>query len=132
MVWPIWLEISQDLSAPQNVKKPYPKHGLLCCDTGKNGETGMDKVTAGNEPSFIERRHNARLRSIFPDARIRIAHFFHGSHDWVDSSVEYLARRVVHESYPDLNTAEVRILITAIERRVADGVRRYLTLEATP
>jgi hypothetical protein len=36
----------------------------------------MDKVTAGNESSITERRHNARLRSIFPDARTRVAHFF--------------------------------------------------------
>ncbi len=91
----------------------------------------MDKVIAGNESSVIERRHNAKLRLIFPDACNCISHFFRGSHDWVDSSVEYVAQRVVHESYPDLSPAEVRILIAAIERHVADGVRQYLALEAT-
>jgi hypothetical protein len=92
----------------------------------------MDNVTAGNKPSTIERRQNTRLRSIFPDARNCIAHFFHGSHDWVDSSVEYLAQRVVHESYPDLSPADVRILVAAIERHVADGVRQYLAVDPTP
>lgn len=93
----------------------------------------MAKMTAaGNEPSSIERRHNARLRAIFADAHNCIAHFFHGSNDWVDSSVEYLAQRVVRESYPDLSPEEVRILVAAIERHVADGVRKYLAIDATP
>jgi hypothetical protein len=92
----------------------------------------MNKGAPGNDPLSIERRHNGRLRSIFPEARIHIGHFFHGSHDWADSSVEYLAQRVVHESYPELGTAEVRILITAIKRQVSDEFRQYLALKATP
>jgi hypothetical protein len=89
----------------------------------------MEKGTL-NGSSTTERRHNARLRAVFPDARHRIAHFFHGSHEWVDSSVEHLAQRVVHESYPDLNTAEVRILISAIKHHLANDVRYYRALEA--
>lgn len=89
----------------------------------------MDKVTAGNEPIFIDRRHDARLRAICPDARIRIAHFFHGSHDWVEGTLEYLAQRLVHESYPDLTTAQVRILITAIERQMLSEARQHLARE---
>jgi hypothetical protein len=92
----------------------------------------MGKTTAGNEPPTVERRHNARLRAIFADAHNCIAHFFHGSDEWVDSSIEYLAQRVVHESYPDLSPQEVRILIAAIERHVADGVRKYQALDAKP
>jgi hypothetical protein len=90
----------------------------------------MEKVTLNSGSSTTERRHNARLRSVFPGARLRIAHFFHGSHEWVDSSVEHPAQRVVHESYPDLSTAEVRILMSAIKRRVRDDVRQYMALEA--
>ena len=86
----------------------------------------MDKVTAGNESSVIERRHNARLRSIFADARTRVAHCFHGSRDWVDGTLEYLAQRVVHEGYPDLSTAEIRTLVKAIERQIVGEARQYL------
>ncbi len=92
----------------------------------------MDKVITGNKPSFIERRQNARLRSIFPDARTRVAHFFHGSRDWVDGTLEYLAQRVVHESYPDLSTAEVRILIAALERQMLGEARQFLAREPAP
>ena len=92
----------------------------------------MDKGTTGNIPLNIERRKDTRLRAIFPDARMRIAHFFHGRPDWVNTSIDNLAQRVVHESYPDLTTAEVRILVAAIERHVTDGIREYLTREATP
>ncbi|HYP68329.1 MAG TPA: hypothetical protein VEP67_08755 [Thiobacillaceae bacterium] len=81
----------------------------------------MQLSVTGKEPP-IERRKNARLRTIFPDARIRIAHFFHGHNDWVESSIDYLAQRVVHESYPDLSSAEIRSLITAIEHRVQESI----------
>jgi hypothetical protein len=86
----------------------------------------MDKVTAGSEPTFIERRHDARLRAICPHARSHIAHLFHGSRDWVEGTLEYLAQRVVHEAYPDLCAAEVRILITAIECQMAGEARQCL------
>jgi hypothetical protein len=36
----------------------------------------------------------------------------------VGSSIEHLALRLVHEAYPDLSSQEVRILLTAIERRL--------------
>jgi hypothetical protein len=87
----------------------------------------MYQMTAGSEPSFTERRCNPKVRAVFPDARSRIAHFFHGSLEWVGSPVEFLAQRVVHESYPDLGTAEIRLLIAAIERDVRAGVRLYHT-----
>jgi hypothetical protein len=90
----------------------------------------MEKSSAANESSMIERRLNARLRSIFPDASFCIAAFFHGSHDWMDTSIEYLAHRLVHESYPSLSPEEIRILVAAVERQVADGIRQYQALEA--
>ena len=86
----------------------------------------MDKVTAGNKSLVGERRHNARLRSIFPDARTRVAHCFHGSRDWVDGTLEYLAQRVVHEGFPDINAAEIHMLIKAIERQMVGEARQYL------
>lgn len=78
----------------------------------------MINAATGNEPLAIERRRNTRLRSIFPDARIRIAHFFHEKNDWAGSSIDYLAQRVVHEAYPDLRYVEVCILVAAIENHL--------------
>ena len=92
----------------------------------------MDNVTAGNESSVVDRRHNARLRSIFADARTRVAHCFHGSRDWVDGTLEYLAQRVVHEGYPDLSTTEIHMLIKAIERQMVGEARQYLAQLTTP
>jgi hypothetical protein len=71
-----------------------------------------------------ERRRNLKLRGIFPDAKIRIDHFFHARTDWAGSPTDYLALRVIHEHYPDLSSAEVRTLMTAIERRVQEEVAR--------
>jgi hypothetical protein len=65
-----------------------------------------------------ERRANMKLRAIYPDARIRIAHFFHAHTDWAGSPKDYLALRVIHEAYPILTSAEVRTLVNAIELKV--------------
>ena len=65
----------------------------------------------------VERRIHPHLRSIFSDARLRIDHFFHDSNNWAGTPIDYLALRVVHESYPDLSTQDVRLLVAAIERR---------------
>jgi len=63
-----------------------------------------------------ERRHHPHLRAIYPEARVHIDHLFHNRHDWVDTPIEYLAHRVVHETYPHLRTEDVRILVAAIEQ----------------
>ncbi len=73
--------------------------------------------------SHGERRCNQRLREIFPDARIRIDHFFHSRIDWAGSPIDYLALRVIHEAYPDLSAHDVLILMQAIEARY-QGVAR--------
>lgn len=65
-----------------------------------------------------ERRGNMKLRAIYPDARIRIQHFFHAHTDWAGSPKDYLALRVIHEAYPILSSAEVRTLVNAIELKV--------------
>jgi hypothetical protein len=84
-------------------------------------ETGMDESATGKERLGTERRKNTRLRAIFPDASMRIAHFFHGHNDWVKSSIDYMAERLVHEAYPDLSGAEVHSLVTAIEHRIQEA-----------
>ena len=63
-----------------------------------------------------ERRRHPHLRAIYPEARVHIDHLFHNRHDWVDTPIEYLAHRVVHEAYPDLRSEDVRILVAAIEQ----------------
>lgn len=64
-----------------------------------------------------ERRQHHHLRAIYDDARVRIDHFFHSSPEWANSPMDYLAHRVVHEAYPSLTPQDVRVLVSAIERR---------------
>lgn len=65
-----------------------------------------------------DRRQNLRLRAIYDEARGRIEHCFHHRPDWAGSSIDHLALRIVHEAYPELAAAEVRLLVEAIERKV--------------
>ena len=80
----------------------------------------METDTLDNRLS--ERRQHPKLRSIFPDARVRIDHFFHQHDEWAGSSIDYLALRVIHEAYPDLSHEEVRVLMNAVEQRVQQEV----------
>jgi len=63
-----------------------------------------------------ERRIYPQLRAIYPDARLHIDHVFHNRHDWAGSPIDYVAHRIIHETYPQLVSSEVRILVGAIER----------------
>lgn len=63
-----------------------------------------------------ERRRYPHLRAIYPDARLRIDHVFHNRHDWAGSPIDYVAHRIIHETYPQLDSSEVRLLVGAIER----------------
>ncbi len=63
-----------------------------------------------------ERRQHHRLRTIYGEVKEKLEHFFHSKHDWAGSSIDYLALRIVHESYPELSSDEVRTLVAAIER----------------
>lgn len=74
----------------------------------------------------VDRRAHPHLRAIFSDARIRIDHFFHDSSNWAGTPIDYLALRVVHEAYPDLNTQDVRTLVAAIERRYEQQVSEQI------
>ena len=62
-----------------------------------------------------ERRRYPHLRALYPDARTHIDHIFH-NHDWAGSPIDYLAHRLIHETYPHLGSKDVRILVAAIER----------------
>lgn len=66
----------------------------------------------------MERRKHPNLRAIFAEAKGRLDHVFNHTTDWAGSDRDYLALRVIHEAYPELNADEVRILTHAIERRV--------------
>jgi hypothetical protein len=82
---------------------------------------------SGNPP-LPERRHDLRLREIFDGAALHLAHQFHGHDDWSGTSHDFLALRSLHERYPELSTAEVRSLATAIGQRLqTDGYIHKLT-----
>jgi hypothetical protein len=76
--------------------------------------------THSNTGAATERRKNHQLRAIFAEAKDRLDHVFNHTTDWAGSDRDYLALRVIHEAYPELNADEVRILTHAIERRVKD------------
>lgn len=77
----------------------------------------MDTTAADKGARQHERRHHHHLRAIYEEARTRIDHFFHSGTEWANSPMDYLAHRVVHEAYPNLTSQDVRVLVTAIERR---------------
>ncbi|MBI5329630.1 MAG: hypothetical protein HZB71_03355 [Betaproteobacteria bacterium] len=77
----------------------------------------MDSHTEPQGIAQRERRQHPHLRAIYPDARGRIDHFFHNTHEWAGSPIDYLAHRLIHEAYPQLTTADVRVLVGAIERK---------------
>lgn len=64
-----------------------------------------------------ERRVHPHLRDLYDDAIARIDHAFHHHHEWAGSSINFLARRVVHEAYPDLHGNDIEVLAAAIERQ---------------
>lgn len=68
----------------------------------------------------MERRKHPNLRALFNEAKGRLDHVFNHSTDWAGSDRDYLALRVIHDAYPELNADEVKILTHAIERRVKD------------
>jgi hypothetical protein len=69
-------------------------------------------------PPRPERRTHPHLRKVFHGAARRIDHFFHGQDDWVGTSQDFLALRIVHEHYPELSPGDVRTLVGAIGRRI--------------
>ncbi len=72
----------------------------------------------------MERRKHQKLRAIFSEAKGRLDQVFNHTADWAGSDRDYLALRVIHEAYPELNADEVRILTHAIERRVKDELAK--------
>lgn len=67
--------------------------------------------------SANDRRQNGRLRHIFDDASVHLQELFKLHDDWVGTSIDYAALRMVHERYRDLTPQEVRTLVTAIGDR---------------
>ncbi len=69
-----------------------------------------------NDPSAGERRRHLHLRVIYAEASDHIDCLFHHHHDWAGSSADFLAFRLIHETYPHLHGDDVRTLVQAIER----------------
>jgi len=78
----------------------------------------MENQTGSN--IVMERRKHPNLRAIFAEAKSRLDQVFNNTIDLAGSDRDYLALRVIHEAYPELNADEVRILTHAIERGVKD------------
>lgn len=76
--------------------------------------------THSNTGAANERRKNHQLRAIFSEARTHLENVFGQHVDWAGSDRDYLALRVIHEAYPQLNADDVRILTHTIERRIKD------------
>lgn len=70
----------------------------------------------GTQPS--DRRRNGRLREIYEDAAQQLHHLFKAHGDWVGSSIDFVALRLLHERYQDLTPGEVRSLVTSIGGRL--------------
>ena len=60
-----------------------------------------------------DRRSNLKLREIYDHARDRVGHIFHRD-DWAGSSIDFVANRFLHETYPELQADEIRTLVRAI------------------
>lgn len=58
----------------------------------------------------------AHLVALRIEANQRIDEFFQHQHDWAESSINYLAQRLIHETYPDLDADDVMLLVGSIER----------------
>lgn len=74
----------------------------------------MDKFAEAQPAS--ERRRHPHLRAIYPEARTHVDHLFHNRHDWAGTPRDFLAHRVIHDTYPHLHSEDIRILVMAIER----------------
>lgn len=83
----------------------------------------MTRLTSDqdSESFIIERRKSPYLRALYPEVSVRIAQRFEKRSDWLGNPIDYLALRMVHESYPQLSSEEVRTLVGAIERHMLDG-----------
>ncbi|MFA5081303.1 MAG: hypothetical protein WC474_02005 [Hydrogenophilaceae bacterium] len=74
-----------------------------------------------NTPT-TDRRVNGKLRAVYDDAAEHLHHLFKEHDDWVGSSIDYAALRMVHERYADLTADEVRTLVTSIGNRVQHSI----------
>lgn len=70
----------------------------------------------GDDTRKVERRQNVRLRSVFDEAYERIAPFLDPKQSWGGVPLERLAFRVLRDNYPELTSAEARILVAASVR----------------
>lgn len=75
----------------------------------------------GGRAAHPERRRHNHLRAIYDDAVEHVRHLFGTGGDWVGTSIDYAALRLVHEKYPELTPADVRTLVTAIGNRLQRG-----------
>ena len=80
----------------------------------------MTDTTQQTEPRDPEeRRQYHAVRAIFLEALERIEPFFDPDKSWGHGTMDHLAYRSLHESYPHLSPTEVHVLVTAAKRYFA-------------
>lgn len=77
----------------------------------------MSTYVAPQGTAQPERRRHPHLRAIFDGARLRIAHLYDADVQRESPPRAYLAQRLLHESYPQLSSHDLSVLVNAIERR---------------
>lgn len=90
-----------------------------------------------NSPVIVhERRRDLELRAVFDEVYARVESFFDPSHTWGGAPLTLWVYRVVRESYPQLDQAQVHTLVAAAQRvyraRHAPGAPAHAIAPAAP
>lgn len=83
-----------------------------------NRKTNQATHPTGNDGN--EQRRSHRLRSLFDTAFAMVEPFLDARNGWAGSSLEHLAFRVVRGNFPELTSAEVQVLVAAVQRAYID------------
>lgn len=84
----------------------------------------IDSTTQTEPLESEERRQYHAVRAIFLEALGRLEPFFDPDKSWGKGTMDHLAYRSLHESYPHLSPTEVHILVTAAKRYFAGERKR--------
>lgn len=68
-----------------------------------------------------DRRRHTRLRAVYGEATELLRHLYKSQDDWVGTSIDYAALRIVHEHFKELTAQEVRLLVGSIGDRMQHG-----------
>ena len=81
----------------------------------------IEKRGCGERGEQGERRVCYRLRSVFETVFAMLSPFFDAGKEWVGTSLQHLAFRIVRENFPELTNEEVIELVAAAHRAYIDN-----------